>query len=103
VERGQVAEDGELDVVRALGEGRRHEIGRRHEPVRLGVVLVDPDGVESVLLVERHLVQVLGVHLLAAGGIEAGVGVRVVRRGVEMGPGHQVEGIDLHHSSFSRG
>jgi hypothetical protein len=75
---------------------RRDEIGRRHQPIRLGVVLVHADGVETVLLEHHHLVQVLGVDRHAARGVEERVRVRVVGRLVEVRPGQEVEPVDLH-------
>ena len=45
VQRQQVAEDEELELLGALRAGRRHHVGRVHQPVRRGVVLVQPDAV----------------------------------------------------------
>src|SRR5262245_5980970 len=96
VERGQIAENRDLDATGALTERRRDEIRRRHQPVRFRVVLVDPDRVEPVFLVQDHLVEVLGVHLLSADRIEHRIGVRIMRRRVEVRPRHQVERVDFH-------
>ena len=96
VKRGQVTEDRDLDATRALTERGRDEIRGRHQAVGFGVVLVDSDGVEPVLLVHHHLVQVLRVHLLGADRIEQPVGIGVIRRFVEVRPRHQVERVDFH-------
>src|SRR5262245_5943318 len=59
-------------------------------------MLVHADGVEAVLLAQRHLIQMLGVDLAATDRIEERVRVRVVGRRVEVGPGQKIESVDLH-------
>ena len=96
VKRRQVAEQPDLDPPCPLRERRRDDVGRRHQAVGLRVVLVDADRVEAIVFVEHHQVEVVRVDLLATQGIVGGVGVRVVRGLVQIGPRHQVERIDFH-------
>ena len=98
VERRQVAQESDPDASRSLRERRRDDVGRRHEAVGFRVVLVDADRVESIVFVEDHLVEMLGVDLLATHRIERGVRVRVVRGLRQVRPRHQVEGVDFHRT-----
>ena len=63
VERDRVAEHGDRRPRRATGEDRRDQVGRRHHPVAVLVVLVDADRVESAVLGEHELIDVGLVHL----------------------------------------
>ena len=49
--------------------------------------------VEAALLEVRHLVEVLAVDLGAARRIVEAVGIRIVRRLVEVGPGNVLSGL----------
>ncbi len=99
MQRGQIAEDADLDAPGPLRQGGRDEVRRRHEAVGLGVVLVHADGVEAELLEHRHLIEVLGVDRRGARGVEESVRIRIVRRRVEMRPGQEVEPVDLHRAA----
>ena len=50
VDRQQVAEDQELELLGALRRRRRHHVRRVHHAVRRGVVLVQADAVEAELV-----------------------------------------------------
>ncbi len=60
------------------------------------MVLVHADGVEAILLVHGHLLEMLAVDLRGPDRIEERVRVGIVGRAIEVRPGQQVERIDLH-------
>ena len=60
-----VAEHHDLGPLGAAGQGRGHDVRRRHQPVRALVVLVDGDPVEAKLVRVLELVQVPLVELVA--------------------------------------
>ena len=62
VQRHEVAEHQELELLGALRRDRRHHVRRIHQPVRRGVVLVQPDAVEAELV---HLLPGLQVLLVS--------------------------------------
>ena len=100
VQRQRVADDRDLHPLRLAGEDRRHQVGRRHEPVGVLVVLVDADAVEAELLRVDQLVEVAVVNLVADLGVEEGVGARHPGGPVVVGGqrriGHEVEAEDAH-------
>ena len=104
VERERVADDRDLHALRLARERRRHEVGRRHQAVRVLVVLVDAHAVEAELFGVHELVEVAVVELRADGGVVQRVRARhprgsVVRR-VEPDVWHQVEREEPHASPF---
>ena len=70
VEGEAIAENHYRGVLGAAGESRRGDIGGRHDPVCVVVVFVDADAVESNLVREFQLVQILVVELVRLDRIE---------------------------------
>ena len=62
VQRHEIAEHQELELLGPLRADRRHHVRRVHQPVRRGVVLVQPDAVEAELV---HLLP--GLQMLLVG------------------------------------
>ena len=76
VEGQRVAEDADLHPAGLACQGRRHQVGRRHEPVGVLVMLVDDDAVEPELLGHHQLRQVALVELAAERRVVLGIGER---------------------------
>ena len=107
VEGDGVAHHHDLGLVGSTAEGGGHQVGRRHEPIRVLMVLVDTDPVVAALLGELELVEILVVDLVTPLRVVQLVGRRVDPHAAvlvaevvgQVGPGHQVEPVELHRPS----
>ena len=103
VQRQRVAHHADRRVRGAPRQRRGNQVGRRHQPVAVGVVLVDADRVEAALRGVFKLVHEVVVHQVGA--------LRIEQRGMDVHPhrrvgvpeivrqfrvGHQVEPHQLH-------
>ena len=78
VERQGVAHHAQRGIRRAARQRRGDQIGRRHQTVAVGVVLVDTDRVEPAFRGEFELVHKVVVHQMCA--------PRVEQRGMDVDP-----------------
>ena len=105
VERDRVAEHDQRRLRGPARQGRRHDVGRRHQAVGVGVVLVDADAVEAHLLGIFELVEILVIGDVAELGLVHAVGQVDPDRAVllpevvrHVRPGHQMEPGEFHRS-----
>ncbi len=112
VQRERIAHHADRGVARAPRQRRGDQVGRRHQPVAVGMVLVAAHGVEAAIRRELHLVHEVVVHQMRALRIEQRrVDVDPHRRVLlpeilrQLGVRHQMEPEELHervHSSLVR-
>ena len=103
VQRQRVAHDADRGVGGAPRERRGDQVGRRHQAVAVGMVLVDAHRVEAAIGGVFQLVHEVVVHVVRAPRIEQrGVDVDPDRRMLvaearrQFGVGHQVEPHQAH-------
>jgi hypothetical protein len=103
VERQRVAHDGDLDPPRAHGEHGRDDVRRRHQAIRILVMLVHADAVEAERLGLGELIDVFVVVDLRFFGVEEVVGhpdpgrvVLLLEVGRKIPVRHRVEEEVLH-------
>ena len=110
VEREAVAQHHYGGIGRVACHGRGHQVGRRHQAVGVGVVLVYADAVEAHGLGELQFVEVVGIQPVALAGVEQRIGhinpyAVVILFKVVGQPlvGHQVEKAQLHNGTILQG
>ena len=109
VERQRVAHDADRGVGGAARQRRGDQVGRRHQAVAVGVVLVHADRVEAAVGGVFELVHEVVVHVVRAPRVEQrGVdvhpdrGVLVAEVLRQLGVGHQVEPHEFHDDLHAR-
>ena len=107
MQRQQVAVDQELESLGPLGGRGREQVGRVHEPVGRGVVLVEPDAVEAQTLERVPRLKVLRVRAHRHLGLEVAPGqwprqlLALLQMIEVLGVGKQVEDEDVHDGDHS--
>ena len=103
VQRQRVAHDADRRIGGAARQRGRDQVGRRHQAIAVGVVLVHAHRVEAAVGGVFELVHEVVVHVVRAARIEQrGVdvdpdrGVLVAEAGRQLGVGHQVEPHQAH-------
>jgi hypothetical protein len=69
IQRDGIAQHDDIGVAGAAGKRGRHEVGRRHHPVGILMMLVDAEAVVAHLIGEFELVEVIVVKLVADFGV----------------------------------
>ena len=69
VERDRITQHDQRGLRRAARQGRGHDVGRRHQTVGVGVMLVHADAVEADALGEFELVEILVIDAVAELGL----------------------------------
>src|SRR5712691_1694292 len=102
-QRQSIAQDGDLHALGALHQHGGDDVGRGHVAVGVLVMLVDADAVKPAFLSQHQLVNVAAVQLVALLRV-----IEAVRQGypggwvviskirLQVRPGHQMEGVELH-------
>ena len=103
VQRQHVAQNDQFGVRRSARQTGGHDVGRRHQAVRVLVMLVDAHAVESELVGQLQLIQVAVVDLVAALSVvqvvlahDPGRVVVGCEIGRQVRPRHQVKREEAH-------
>ena len=82
VQRQRVAHHADRRIGRASRQRRRDQIGRRHQPVAVGMMLVHADRIEAALRRVFQLIHEVVVHQVGA--------LRIEQRGVDVHPDRRI-------------